>query len=298
MTQPERPSSPVLGVSLAAAGYLVFTFQDALVKWLVADYSVWQVLFARSVTIVVVCLAIGRLALVRRTLASHHKGPLLLRGAVILAAWLCYYTASRDLQLAELVTIYFAAPLVVTALSVWLLGERVGWTRWLGTAIGFIGVVIACQPGTVGLGLPVTLTLAAAVLWGYSSILVRQISAYETTPVQMLFSNSGFVIACGVTLPWTGSVPLPFDLLLMVGIGLMGAAAQYMVYEGFRLAQASLIAPFEYTSLIWAFVLSWLIWGDVPGVAVFAGAGLIVTSGLLMIITEWWSGRRSRPAGA
>lgn len=285
------------GIALSVAGYFVFSLQDAAVKWLVADHTVWEILFVRSLAITALCLAIGRTPLLRQVLVSRNKGPLLLRGGVILAAWLCYYNAARHLQLAEVVTIYFAAPLMITAMSVLLLKEQVRWQRWTATSVGFIGVIVACAPGGAAGAGPVALTLLAAVLWAYSSILVRRISAFETTIVQMLFANAAFVLACSVTLPWTWTAPTVTDLALMAAIGLAGAGGQYLLLEGFRLAPASLIAPFEYTALLWAFCLSYLIWGDVPRLAVFLGAALIVASGVLVIAAEWQAGRR-RPSAA
>ncbi len=286
----------MVAIGLAVAGYFLFSLQDAIVKWLVAGHTVWEILFVRSVTITVLCLAIGRGPLVRQVLVSTNKGPLLWRGAVILGAWLCYYRAARDLQLAELVTIYFAAPLMVTALSVLLLKEQVRWQRWAGTSLGFVGVVVACEPGGAVSTGPILLTLMAALLWAYSNILVRRISAFETTIMQMLFANAAFVIACAVTLPWTGTQPNLTEIALMVALGLAGAAGQYLLLESFRLAPASLIAPFEYTSLLAAFALSFLIWGDVPRLAVFLGAALIIASGAVVIAAEWLNGRRASEA--
>jgi len=282
----------MLGIGLAVVGYFLFSLQDAAVKWLVADRTVWEILFVRSATIAMLCLALGRAGIVRQVVVSGNKGPLLWRGAVILAAWLCYYQAARTLQLAELVTIYFAAPLMVTALSILLLKEQVRWQRWAGTSVGFIGVVVACQPGGAVSPAPVLLTLLAALLWAYSNILVRRISAFETTIMQMLFANAAFVLICGATLPWTWTGPSIVEISLMVAIGFAGAAAQYLLLEGFRLAPASLIAPFEYTSLLSAFLLSFLVWGDIPRKAVFVGAALIIASGILVIFAEWQAGRR------
>src|SRR5882724_13504020 len=151
-------------IALAVVGYFLFSVQDAAVKWLVADHTVWEILLVRSLTITLLCLVIGRTPLARQVLVSTRKGPLLLRGVVILAAWLCYYSAARYLQLAELVTIYFAAPLMVTILSVWLLRERVSWQRWAAVALGFVGVIVTCDPRRVGITVPVALTLGAALL--------------------------------------------------------------------------------------------------------------------------------------
>jgi drug/metabolite transporter (DMT)-like permease len=285
------------GILLSIAGYFVFSFQDATVKWLVADHPVMQVLFMRSITIVLLCLLLGRGRLVRQAVGSRNKGPLLLRGAFILAAWFCYYTASRAMPLAQLVTIYFATPLIVTVMSVLFLKEQVRWQRWAGVALGLLGVIVACDPGAVGITWPVGLVLLAACLWAYTNILVRQISRFETTVVQMLFSNTAFALACGATLPWLWVQPSLGELGLMMALGLIGAAGQFLLFEGFRLAAASLVAPFEYTSLVWAFCLSYLIWGDIPKLQVFLGAGLIIASGLLVIFGEWQA-RRNAPLPA
>jgi drug/metabolite transporter (DMT)-like permease len=263
------------------------------VKWLVAGHPVMQVLFMRSITIMLLCLLIGRGKLVRQALGSRNKGPLLLRGAFILAAWYCYYTASRAMPLAQLVTLYFATPLFVTVMSVLFLKEQVRWQRWAGVGLGLFGVIIACDPGRVGITLPAALVLLGACFWAYTNILVRQISRYETTVVQMLFSNGAFAIACGMTLPWLWVQPSLGEFGLMMALGLIGATGQFLLFEGFRLAAASLVAPFEYTSLVWAFCLSYLIWGDIPRLQVFLGAGLIIASGMLVILGEWQTRRKS-----
>ncbi|HEY2889723.1 MAG TPA: DMT family transporter [Dongiaceae bacterium] len=289
-------SPRMAGILLATGAYFMFSGQDAAVKWLATDYAIPELLFMRSITIMLLVLAIGRRPLVREVIASRTKLPLLLRGAIILAAWFCYYTASRHLQLAEMVTIYFAAPMMITVLSVFLLDEKVGWQRWAGTSLGFVGVVVACAPGGMTFGWPVVLVLAAAVLWAYSNILVRQISRTETTIMQMLFSNGAFVVFCTFTLPWVWTTPSWTAILLMAGIGLAGAGGQYLLFEGFRLAPASLVAPFEYSSLIWAFALSYIVWGDVPRHGVFLGAGIIIASGLVVVADEWLAGRSARPA--
>jgi drug/metabolite transporter (DMT)-like permease len=286
------------GVLLALMGYSVFSVQDAIVKWLVADHAVAQIMFVRSATALLLCLMLGRRSLLIQVAASRNKRPLLLRGALILVAWFCYYSAARQLQLAELVTIYFAAPMFVTLLSVLVLGERVRWPRWLGVSLGFTGVVIACQPGRFGLSPAAGLVLFSALVWAYTNILVRQISRFESTMMQMLFSNAAFTVVCGIALPWIWMPSTPVEILLMVVLGLTGAAGQFLLFEGFRLAAASLVAPFEYVTIVWAFALSYAVWGDIPRPAVFIGAGVIAASGLVVMLGEWLPDRRGRAATA
>jgi S-adenosylmethionine uptake transporter len=283
--------STLAGVGLAVAGYAVFSLQDAAVKWLVADYTVWQILFVRSVTITTITITIARRSGLGRALRSPNKPALLLRACVILGAWLCYYNAARDLGLADLTTLYYAAPLFVTVLSILLLGERVTMARWAAVGLGFIGVVVAANPAGRPDLMPAVLVLTAALLWAWSNILIRQIISVESTLNQMLFSNGAFLLVCGATMPWMWRAPDVEGLSLMIGLGVASGLGQYLLFESFRRAPASVIAPCEYTGLIWAFLLGFLVWGDVPTVAVFVGAGVIVAASLLIVLSE---GRRGR----
>ena len=169
------------GILLTSVAYALFSAQDAAIKLLVASISVWQVLFFRSAVILAGCAAAGGSELFRQTVRSSIVKPMLLRSFLILAAWLCYYTAAKHLQLAEMTTIYFAAPVIVTILSVVILQEEVPMLRWAAVAIGFVGVFIACDPARLGLSVPIALVLAAAFLWALSIVLLRKIALQERT---------------------------------------------------------------------------------------------------------------------
>lgn len=289
---PAERGSVLSGIGFALAAYLLFSLHDATIKWLVADFSAWQVLFIRSMTILPLCILFGGRRTVVRAATSPVRGQLLLRAMVLLAAWLCYYSAARYLQLGELVTLYFASPLIVAVLAIPLLRERVTGPRWAGLVIGFTGVVIACRPGNLHLAGPVGLALLAAVLWAYAVILIRQLVRSEPTFVQMLISNLVYLIACGATMPWQWRSPTGSALGLMLLVGVFGVAAQFTTIEAIRRAPASVVAPLEFTGLVWSFWLGFAIWGDVPDMAVLIGAGLILLSGLLVVISEWRNVRR------
>ncbi len=279
------------GILLTSLAYFLFTVHDAAVKLLVAAIPVWQVLFFRSLTILAGCAAFGGPALFRDAIRSPIVKPMFLRSFLILGAWLCYYNAARSLQLAELTTIYYAAPIIVTVLSVIVLKESVPLARWAAVFGGFAGVFIACDPARLGLSVPVLLVLAAAFMWGTSIILLRKIAMQEKTIVQMILNNGFFLFTAGVPLAWVWQTPSASQALLLLGAGMLAGLAQFTLFEGMRRAEASVIAPFEYTALVWAFALGYLIWADVPRVEVFVGASLIMAAGLLVVASEHRRGR-------
>jgi len=276
----------LIAILLTSVAYFFFSAQDAAIKLLVAGISVWQVMFFRSIVVLAGCFAAGGPSLISEAARSPAVLPMLLRSFVMLAAWLCYYSAARHLQLAELTTIYFAAPVVVTILSVFILGEKVPPHRWIAVLLGFIGVFVACDPTRVGLSLPVLLVLAAAVLWAFSVVLIRKVALMERTLVQLVLNNVFFLVIAGVPMAFVWETPDALQLALLLGVGLIGGVAQFALYDGMKRAPASVVAAFEYTSLVWSFLFGYLIWADIPRREVFVGAALIVGAGLIIIVRE------------
>jgi drug/metabolite transporter (DMT)-like permease len=287
MTHARRGSALVLsGSACVVAAWFLFALHDASVKLLVAELSAWQILFARSMVVLPLCGLIGGQRCIRGLVGAPIRGRLLLNALVYALAWVAYYTAARDLQLAELETIYYVSPVIATVLAVLLLGEQVPLPRWIALSIGFAGVVLACRPHAVNATMPMVLLLLGAGLWAWSVVLTRQLSGTVPTATQLLVNNAVFLAVCGIAWPWWGGLPGGPALLLLLGIGLAGFVAQYLLYEGIRRARASVVAPLEYTGLLWSFALGFAIWGDVPAPGVFAGAALIILSGLMIIMME------------
>lgn len=284
----------LLGIGFAALGYSLFSVQDALVKLLVTGFSVPQILFVRSVVITLVALLLtGRNA--RALVTSPYKMRLAWRTALMFVAWLCFYSAARRLGLAEMTTLYFAAPIIVVALARPVLGERAGAAHWVAVVVGFAGVVLAAGP-IGGLDpVPAGMALLAAVCWAGSVLLLRSMAQDETTANVMLFSNAWFAVGCAVMLPSLWHAATAREWIAMLVVGLAGAFGQFLLYRGFRDAPASVLAPVEYTGLIWAFLFGYMIWGDVPGLTVFLGALLIAASSLGLV---WYESRRSDGSGA
>lgn len=287
----------IAGVLSTVAAYFLFSLQDASVKWLVVSLPVIQILFVRSVTILAICLVIGRGQVVSQAIRSPVVKPMLLRTLLLLAAWLSYYSAARTLGLAELTTLYYAAPILITILAVPILKEDVPPVRWIAVVIGFVGVLVATDVIGAGLKLswPVWLALQAAIFWAISTVLLRKTALSERTIVQMTISNFllGLFTGVGLLFYW---VPVTSGQLLLTSLtGVIAALGQFAMFEGMRRAPVSILAPFEYTSLVWAFILGFVIWGDVPQHNIVFGAALIFAAGVTIVLGERFGPRPSSP---
>ncbi|MCY1427416.1 hypothetical protein D9M71_432620 [compost metagenome] len=162
--------------------------------------------------------------------------------------------------------------------------------------LGFIGVVIACKPTSMVEPLPIVLTLLAALCWAFTYIQLRKVDEQTTVLEQMLITNVVFVICMAVPLPWTYTpAPLP-SWLGMLAAGLVGGMGQFLLFASFQRATATVLAPFEYTGLIWAFMLSSLVWGTLMDMSLLVGAGLIAVSGTLAMICARHGGAPQVPA--
>ncbi|MGG7580829.1 DMT family transporter [Rhizobium sp. Nf11,1] len=279
-------NSVSLGILLTSLAYMAFTFHDAIIKILTSSIPVWQILFFRSLTILLGCLAYGRVRLIRQTMTSPIIKPMIARSILLLCAWLSYYSAASRLQLAEVTTLYYAAPVVGTLLAWFVLKEDVMPARWLAVGVGFVGVLIACDPIGLTVSWPVYLALQAAVLWAAAMVLLRKTSLHEKTIVQLAVSNVFFLAMTGIAVLYTWQTPDMTQLALLIATGVVAGCAQFALFEGMRQAPVSVLAPFEYTSLVWAFVLGDLIWGDIPPPNVAGGAAMILGAGLIIIVSE------------
>ncbi len=283
---PATVSRTMSGAALALGGWAAFSLQDAIVKYLVVTLPVPEVLFARSLIIVAISSMVAKRADFAAMAVRSNAAGILLRSVVIFIAWLAYYRASRSLQLAELVTFYFAGPLFVVAMSGPLLRETVGVGRWLATILGFSGVLLAANPTGVADLTPALLALLAALSWAVATLLARSMTKGISTAAMMVGSNLTFAIACGALAPAIFVWPGVRSLVLMAALGGIGCLGQYLWFEGVRRAQASLLAPLEYTMLAYAIFWGWLIFGDWPGTRTLLGAAIVLVSGLLTVLIE------------
>lgn len=207
-----------------------------------------------------------------------------------------FFYAFALMPLAEVVAIAFSAPLFITALSMPLLGERVGPRRWAAVVVGFAGVLVILRPGTELFQPVAFLPLTASLFLALAMLQVRLLTRTETNIALMTYMTSAGAL---VTAPFllSGWVqPTGFDWALIVGMGIIGGTAQYLLTQAFRKAPASLIAPLEYSGILWAGLLGYWLFGEVPDRWVFVGSAIVIASGLYILHRETRLGRlRQKP---
>ncbi|KRA99495.1 hypothetical protein ASD83_02970 [Devosia sp. Root685] len=289
MTAPSFTSTDTAslkGMAMGIFAYTLFAVHDAFIKGIIHALPAVQILFVRGVIIVILCMVIGRSFMFGRLWASANRGMILGRGLLTLAAWVMYYSAGRDLQLAEMTTLYYFAPVLTTVLAAIFLKERLTLARVGAASIGFFGVIVAANPGGFTLSLPVVMVLLAALSWSIAMILMRTISKSDSALVQVFAQNLIHAVVMGiVSIPfWQGMAPSEF--LFVLAAGLIGGAAQFILVESAKLVPASVLGTVEYGALIWAFVFGYLFWGETPLPSVYAGAALVIAAGFVLAWTE------------
>ncbi len=288
---------PLAGIGLRIAAATSFAFMAAMVK-IGDNYGIhliemifWRFAFALPLMFGWVMLGPGIDAIKTKRPLAH-----LWRAVIGFVAMGFGYWSLTLLPLAEATALSFAAPLFATLLSALVLTEVVGWHRWGAVIIGFIGVLIVMQPQNSALptqGLIVALISA----FGVSCVLItiRQISKTETTLAMVFWFTAISALALSFVVPFFHA-PHPIEAWgIMVGIGLLGGIAQFLLTASLRIAPVAVIAPFDYTQLLWAVLLGWLIWSDIPPAATWIGAGIVIASGLYTLFRERKLAREARP---
>ncbi len=283
-----RLDVPALGIGFALAASLLGASQDALVKWLVAEHSLVQLLFLRSIVMLAVIAPLIAWRHGRGGFRTHHAFGQVLRVAANVTAFLAFYYSLTVLPLADATAIALSAPLFMVVLSGPLLGERVGPRRAVAVAVGFAGVVLMMQPGAAAHGdwTGRAAALSAALLYALWMVLTRRLSVGDSSETQVFYGALGFFLVGACVVPFTWVAPAPGDLGPVLVIGLTGIAVHYMLAQAYRHAPVYTVAPFEYTVLVWAALFGYLVWGEVPGAGVLAGALIVVGSGLFVLHRE------------
>ncbi len=273
------------GIGFMLLGTALFTFNDALGKWLVVSVAVGQLLFIRSAAAFLILAPMIHRAGWRKVFVVEQPGWHSLRLVLIVLEVAAFYMAVRHLPLADVMSVYQAGPLIVTVLAIPLLGERVGWRRGLAVGVGFIGVLLVLRPEDGVFSAPALIALGGAVAYALLMLSTRHLRAASN--LTLIAWHTVGVGVCGLlTLPW-GWMALDWTTLALLGlIGVVATSAHMCMNQSLKLAPASIVTPYQYTSLLWAILLGWLVFGDVPTGGMLLGAGIIVASGLFVLHRE------------
>jgi len=300
MTSPPSTSSPAtgrsaaLGIGFMLIAVFLFALNSAAGKWLVATYPVGEFMLIRSCfTLLFLTPFIWRAG--RAAFANVPRPGLQVLRVVLSAVEVAmFFWAVSYLPLADTTTFYLAGPIYVTALSVLLLRERVGWRRWSAVLIGFAGVVIALRPSPSSFTLPALIALAGSVT--YAGVLITTRALRATNDIVLMTTYFIGAVAFGlVTLPFGWVTPTVSDLLFLAAIGVSNIVAQFSVIRALKLASASVVVPYQYTLIVWSVLFGWLIFAELPDGYTVAGAAIIVAAGLYIF---WREQARARDAAA
>ncbi len=259
---------------------LLFSGMNATAKALGPRYSALQLIFFRNlfalIPLGIALLVSGEIAQLRTRRPLGHA----LRAASGLVSLACFFYAFARLPLATVTAVSFAAPLCVAALSWPLLGERVGRTRIIGIVVGFAGVLFIVRPTGPRLESAMAAAIAATLLYALVMIFMRQLNRTERPEAIVLYYLLSSVFLSGITLPYVWTTPDWTGWGLFLGLGLLGGSAQLAMTIAFRHGDAALVAPFDYTTIIWSTVIGGLAWHEWPGAELWLGLAMIVGGGL------------------
>ncbi|WP_430435697.1 DMT family transporter [Oceanibaculum nanhaiense] len=291
---PATPIDNARGILLILLAIACFASMDALAKFLLQSHEMPQVVWARySFHLLAMALILGphrlpRLLVTQRPLAQ------ILRASLLLASTAMFFTAISYIPLADASAIGFLSPLLVTALSVPVLGEKVGPRRWAAVIVGLVGVLIILRPGMGSVHWASFLVLGVALTFAGFSLMTRILGRTEDGTTMLLYTAVVGCIVTSLIVPFYWSA-VPLESWLLFGVvGALGGFGHLVLIRAYKLAEASALAPFSYSQLVWAMLLGFLMFGDVPALHMLAGSALLVASGLYVWHRERQLARRDR----
>ncbi|MGY3438725.1 MULTISPECIES: DMT family transporter [unclassified Marinovum] len=277
----------IKGLLYALLGFAMYSTHDVVVKFLGATYSPVQIIFFASL----ISFPLVTFMLMTDPSRDHirpvHPWWVLMRVLSALIAGLCAFYAFSVLPLAQVYTLLFAAPLLITVLSIPMLGESVGRHRWAAVIVGLIGVLVVLRPGSgAGLSLGHLAALTAAFGSALASVIVRKVGREERTVVLLLYPLAGNFVLMGAALPF---VYVPMSLLEFGGMGviaLLGFLASFCIILAYRNGEAAIVAPMQYSQILWATFFGWMLFNETLDRPTLIGAGLIILSGIYIVFRE------------
>ena len=262
-----------------------FSIMDLVVKWS-ESYPLGQVIFFRGFFGVLLYFLIMPRDRIKNFYYTKRPGLHFLRCFFGLIALLAIFTALRNLPLATVVSISFAAPIFTTILSIFLLSEKVGLFRWLAVIVGFVGIIIITEPGLTSLNIYFIYPVIFCLGMSYVAITIRQLSTSEPVWLISLYFSATITLASFFTIPYGWIMPDIKDLILLMSIGILGGAANLWLSQSYKFSEVSLVTPLKYLALVFAIIFGYFIWNEVPSVKTLIGAFLVITSSIIIFRRE------------
>ncbi len=283
----DRPvDAPFRGVLMMCFAVLCFSTMNAFVKELrIQELPLMEIIWGRYFFHTVIVLAIFPRR-IPTLLSGSDKRLQMVRSSLVLLATACMFTAVGLMPLADAVAITFIAPLLITALSVPLLGERVDLRRWIAVIVGFVGMIVIVRPGGGLFQLTALLPIGVTIFYALYQIITRLIS-HRTDPINTVFYTAivGGVVMTAIV-PFFWQTPTPSQWAMLIAAGLLGGLGHWAIIIAYRRAEAPLVAPFAYSELIWATLLGLTLFGDFPDLWTLVGACIIAASGIYILQRE------------
>ena len=277
---------PVSGILCMIGGALALTINDGMAKYLTETYPVGQVMALRGTFILCLLIFLFISARKKLNLKIYSWRNNFYRAAAMTGSTFCFITGLSYLPIADAIAIAFAAPLLTTLLAVFCLRERVGLHRWVAIFFGFIGVIIIVQPTNDAFKVAALAPLGAAFFGAIRDVITRKITSSESSFTILLTSMFLITLAGYLTFPLGWSEFQVEHIWLFLCSSILVGVAQYLMIEAFRLGEVGLISPFKYSSLLWAVIIGFIVWGDIPGYFVLVGATILIISGVYLLRAE------------
>lgn len=297
--------SNIKGISFLLLAMLIISLQNIAIKWIGGDYPVLEIVILRNLVALPFTLLFFRYEGGRRLPTTQRHKLEILRGLLLFLSYTTYMMGLAALPLAEIEALRFSGPLLITILSVVMLGEKVNIRRWLAIVVGFIGMLLIIRPGSASFNLGSIFILISVLFYALTVIITRKLQTTDSSATMAYFSSFVYLAAALILVPFTTligenpdahpsiaflfrswSIPSFLDLIMMSGLGLVWAGWMYFMSRAYSLAQASVAAPFEYVSLLISIFWGYVIWREVPTVMTITGAALTLLSGMYILYRE------------
>ncbi len=280
---------------LASVGaIMMFVVMNAFAKYLSENHSVIEIGFYRNVVAALPFLAMAFLFGRRDILRAHSKpGLMITRSVMGSVSLIATFAAFSAMPMADTSALLFTSSLFIPVLGVMILKESLGWVRSSAVVVGFVGVLIMTRPTGAANGFGISMALGAAFLQAIMAIILRQLGGYEKPETIALYFFLIGAVLTGLAMPFVAKLPTVQELPMLLGVGISGAVAQWLYAIGLKHTPAAVVAVISYSSIVWALLLGWLIWGDWPLPMVLLGAAIIIASNTLIIWREMMLAKRS-----